>query len=92
MKFGIYTIYDCKTQEFSAPFIQREGAVERTVKDLLKQSPVPAEDLTLWQVGNWYSETGCISASADVQLEPVFVDVDFLGSLPASYGDIEEVL
>lgn len=78
MKFGVYTIYDCKTEEYSAPFIQRDGAVERSVQELLKQSPVPAGDLTLWQLGTWDSESGYLF-SFD---KPIFVDLDFLGSYP----------
>lgn len=90
MKFGVYTIYDCKTKEFSAPFIQREGAVERTVKEILSKSPVPAEDLTLWTLGQWDSETGCLSNCGNGSFDPVFVDVDFLGSLPDFDEEVDE--
>lgn len=90
MKFGVYTIYDCKTEEFSAPFIQRDGAVERSVKELLKNSPVPADDLTLWQIGIWDSEKGTISNFGKGVFEPVFVDVDFLGSLPDFDEEVDE--
>lgn len=62
MIFNVYSMFDCKMEEFSEPFIQRPNAVERTVNILLQKSPVPKEDLTLWELGTWDSELGVLKA------------------------------
>ena len=66
MKFNVYTVYDEKVKEFCPPFIQREGAVERSLQQLVKSSPIPACDLVLHIVGTWDSEEGLLSVSHDI--------------------------
>lgn len=78
MIFKVYSVYDCKVEEFSEPFIQREQAVERSIKIMLQKSPVPKDDLTLYEIGSWDSENGILKAYE----HPVFVETDLLGELP----------
>lgn len=80
MKFNVYSVYDCKVKEFSEPFIQRDGAVERSLAAMLKTSPIPREDLSLFLIGTWNSETGDL----DSYEKPIFVKTDLLPSgIPA---------
>lgn len=77
MTFNVYSLFDCKMEEFSEPFIQRPNAVVRTVNILLSKAPVPKEDLTLWEIGTWASEFGVLKAYD----KPVFVKIDGLSDV-----------
>lgn len=77
MIFNVYSMFDCKMEEFSEPFIQRPNAVERTVNILLQKSPVPKEDLTLWELGTWDSEFGVLKAYD----RPCFVQMEGLSDV-----------
>lgn len=57
MKFNMYSVYDKKLKQYSAPFIQRPDAVDRTVSQIVKQSPIPPEDLVLVKFATWDDET-----------------------------------
>lgn len=77
MIFNVYSLYDCKMEEFSEPFIQRPNAVERTVNILLQKSSVPKEDFTLWELGTWASEFGVLKAYD----KPIFVQMEGLSDV-----------
>ena len=77
MMFNVYAIFDEKMEEFSEPFIQRPNAVERSVNLLVGKSPVPKEDLTLWELGTWDSEFGVLKAFD----KPCFVQIEGLSDV-----------
>ena len=58
MKFNVYVVFDKKVEEFSSPFIQRPGAVVRSVENIVKQSPISPKDLVLYELCSFDSETG----------------------------------
>lgn len=77
MKFKMYTVYDRKLKQFSAPFIQRPDAVDRTVAQIVKQSPIPPVDLVLVQIADWDDETAELYCTDYVKTEiSSFVEVD----------------
>lgn len=76
MKFNMYSVYDKKLKQYSAPFIQRPDAVDRTVSQIVKQSPIPPQDLVLVQFAEWNDETAELYVTDYVRTEvSSFVEV-----------------
>lgn len=69
MKYKMYAVYDRKLKQFSAPFVQRPDAVDRTVAQIVKQSPLPPEDLVLVQIADWDDETAELYVGEYVKTE-----------------------
>lgn len=89
MKFNVYVVFDKKVEEFSSPFVQRPGAVVRSVEQIVKQSPISPKDLVLYELCSFDSETGqLISNKIDFSFDPV--EVGCLYDLLSSDGGDEK--
>lgn len=66
MNVGIYSFYDKVTHTYGEPFIavNVESAIRR-FNYLMSQSPMVADDMQLYCLGNLNTDTGVISSCVD---------------------------
>lgn len=71
MKFIVYTVEDVKARTFSEPFVQRSGAVSRTLAQMFSKSPLNPKDFFLYSIGEFDNETGDLDATNLVSIGSV---------------------